>query len=508
MPGLPESMPALLAVCRFHLRVGTRLALAVLVPAFTIAAGVLMFVRPELVRDLAGALFGAGAGLPEALLVLGTAAAAAAVAAPRVGAGLGGLGGPGGPGGPGGWLRHLPVAGATHRRAATAAVALAEAPVLAILALLMAVAWVGQGAAAVAPHLAGLPVVAAAAAQLALPARRRAAARSLALAAGALAGLGSWPALAAALPLAAAADLAAGRPSPRRPWRSRRLPETAGPGRLGRLLAPAVARWPQQSGRRRESRGAPQARPPGEDPEPIGAPPAQPNPERPASGLLPSRSDRRRRGGQAPPWLLPARIAFRALGWRLARCCGVALLPWLAVLLILHDNQLSPFHAARAALLGGGASCALLLASLAQTLALRRPPWPWARSLPWPARRRVLLDAAILGLPCLPLLALAAPLAPAAGAPLAASLPLLAVRAAAAMRRPPEGRRGATGKALIEGLLAAGLVALLPWTAAALLAAVPWAARAAAARERRQKVGLWMERHHLAAGDPQSWSGW
>jgi hypothetical protein len=475
MPGLPESMPALLAVCRFHLRVGTRLALAVLVPAFTIAAGVLMFVRPELVRDLAGALFGAGAGLPEALLVLGAAAAAAAVAAPRVGAGLGGLGGPGGPGGPGGWLRHLPVAGATHRRAATAAVALAEAPVLAMLALLMAVAWVGQGAAAVAPHLAGLPVVAVAAAQLALPARRRAAARPLALAAGALAGLGSWPALAAALPLAVAADLAAGRPSPRRSWQIRR---------------PA---------------------------------PAQPTPEGPASGLLPSRAirargeparslraarDRRRLGWQAPTWLLPARIAFRALGWRLARCCGVALLPWLAVLLILHDNQLSPFHAARAALLGGGASCALLLASLAQTLALRRPPWPWARSLPWPARRRVLLDAAILGLPCLPLLALAAPLAPAAGAPLAASLPLLAVRAAAAMRRPPEGRRGATGKALIEGLLAAGLVALLPWTAAALLAAVPWAARAAAARERRQKVGLWMERHHLAAGDPQSWSGW
>jgi hypothetical protein len=31
--------------------------------------------------------------------------------------------------------------------------------------------------------------------------------------------------------------------------------------------------------------------------------------------------------------------------------------------------------------------------------------------------------------------------------------------------------------------------------------------RAAAARERRQKVSLWMERHHLAAGDPYSWSG-
>jgi hypothetical protein len=30
--------------------------------------------------------------------------------------------------------------------------------------------------------------------------------------------------------------------------------------------------------------------------------------------------------------------------------------------------------------------------------------------------------------------------------------------------------------------------------------------RAAAERERRQKVSRWLELHHLAAGDPQSWS--
>ena len=34
----------------------------------------------------------------------------------------------------------------------------------------------------------------------------------------------------------------------------------------------------------------------------------------------------------------------------------------------------------------------------------------------------------------------------------------------------------------------------------------PLALRAAAERERRQKVSRWLELHHLAAGDPQSWS--
>ena len=39
------------------------------------------------------------------------------------------------------------------------------------------------------------------------------------------------------------------------------------------------------------------------------------------------------------------------------------------------------------------------------------------------------------------------------------------------------------------------------------LAAAPFAERAAAERERRQKVSRWLELHALAVGDPQSWSG-
>ena len=74
------------------------------------------------------------------------------------------------------------------------------------------------------------------------------------------------------------------------------------------------------------------------------------------------------------------------------------------------------------------------------------------------------------------------------------------------MRRAPERRAGASGEILGEGLFLSALVALVPWAALLALVATPWALRAAAERERRQKVSRWLELHHLAAGDPQSWS--
>jgi hypothetical protein len=84
--------------------------------------------------------------------------------------------------------------------------------------------------------------------------------------------------------------------------------------------------------------------------------------------------------------------------------------------------------------------------------------------------------------------------------------PLLAARAAGAMRRAPERRTGASGEIFLEGLLLSAATALLPWVSLPALLATPWAVRAAAERERRQKVSRWLELHHLAVGDPQSWS--
>ncbi len=285
----------------------------------------------------------------------------------------------------------------------------------------------------------------------ALGARRGAAVLPPALAAGLCASLGSGPTLAAALVLLVLADLAAG---------SLRRPAAGSPA-------------------------APKA----------------------TAALAGAPASRRLRLGASLPW----RIAWRALGWRrTAAALGLAILPLAAAAFFLHNNPpplVSSRDQAVAARLGGGLACVLLLCRLAGLLAALRPAWPWARTLPWPSRRRVLDDAGFFGTLCLPLAGAAACLQPAVLAPLLATLPFLALRAAAALRRSPGGNVGPAGVVLMEGLLVAGALALLPWLALAFLAAAPWAARDGAARERRLKVSRWMERHHLATGDPASWSG-
>lgn len=209
----------------------------------------------------------------------------------------------------------------------------------------------------------------------------------------------------------------------------------------------------------------------------------------------------RRTGGR----LLEPRIAWRALGGSVFGAYAIGLLPVGTAWAFLAHNALAPEHARLGARLGAGCAVVLLLAQIGESLAVHRPAWPWSRSLPWSAARRVGADALLLGLHALPLILLAAWVEPAALVVLGL-LPLLSVRASGAMRRAPERRTGASGEILLEGLLLAALAALLPWTAVLALAATPFALRAAAERERRQKVSRWLELHHLAAGDPQSWS--
>src|SRR5436305_2550271 len=208
---------------------------------------------------------------------------------------------------------------------------------------------------------------------------------------------------------------------------------------------------------------------------------------------------------RSPGGWIEVRIAWRALGWSLPGAYVTALLPVLGAWAFVAHNELAPQYVRLAARLGGGVAAVLLLASLSESLAVRPPAWPWSRSLPWTAARRVGADALFLCLHALPLILLSAAIHPAALEALPI-LPLLALRAAGALRRAPERRTGAAGEILGEGLLLAALVALLPWTSLLALLGVPFALRAAADRERRQKVRRWLELHHLAAGDPQSWS--
>jgi len=203
---------------------------------------------------------------------------------------------------------------------------------------------------------------------------------------------------------------------------------------------------------------------------------------------------------------LPALISLRALGWRSVAAFPVALLPLAAAAFFLANNRLRPVDAAMAARLGGGIAAAACLAGLAQTLAVRRPAWPWIRSLPWTARRRVVTDALLLGSLAAPFVAAAALLRWEAALIILAVMPLLALRAAAAIRTSPAARTGVAGRVLLEGSLASALVALVPWLALAALALVPMALRDAEECERRQKASRWSAAHHLAAGDPLSWS--
>jgi hypothetical protein len=237
-----------------------------------------------------------------------------------------------------------------------------------------------------------------------------------------------------------------------------------------------------------------------------------------------SAKQRRRRPGNAPPpprWL-QARIACRALGWRLLAAIGLGLAPLAAAAAFLRNDGLTPRQRLGAAVLGGGAAMALLLASLARQLAARRPPWQWARSLPWSARRRVAADAALLGAPALVLAGLAAGLDTGVAArvllPLVALLPPLAALAAGAVRgggragrEPAAGRESGAapgaGQVAFVGFLAAGVVALQPWLSAAALALTPAVLAAGESHERRCRVGRWQPVGHLAAGDAQSGAG-
>ena len=222
------------------------------------------------------------------------------------------------------------------------------------------------------------------------------------------------------------------------------------------------------------------------------------------AGPLPSSVRTRRR----PPSPLPTPflIALRAFGIAFEASPLLALLPVGAMSLLRLNNDLAPAVAAGAARLGGGLGVVVLLTTLAGRLATRRPVWPWARSLPVGSRRRVAEDAALLAAPCaVPLVATAA-LDPLAALAVAACLPTFALRAAGAIRRTAQPGTGLSALFPSEAALLAAWVAVLPWLSLAALAAAPLAFRAAAERDRRQKVSRWDEIHHRAVGDPLSWS--
>jgi hypothetical protein len=416
MSGQPPSPFA--PLLRFHLGVGARLAARILAPAVVTAVGGMALLGVDFQKTLSGVFFGRGEGSGSGVAVFLLCLAVGAVAVPRICRGLDG------------WVRHLPVSGLAHRRAALLAVSVAEVPLLLVMIYLS----FGQyhGAVPWLLDIAGVVLAMVAAAAFLLPVERPWLARPLALGAGFVAGSGSLVLLAAGAGLLVAADRVAGALSgPRRP--------------------------------------------------PV------------------------RRGGPGFGWI-EARILLRALGPRFFGAYAAAALGLAAAGFFVTNNELPAVHVALAARLGGSTAAVLLLAQMAKSLAALRPAWPWSRSLPWSAARRVRFDVLTMILAALPLAAVTAWIDPLSALPVLAFVPFLAARAAGAVRRAPERRTGASGEVFLQGLPGAAAVALLPWVALLLLAATPWALRNAAERERRQKVSRWLDLHHLAVGDPQSWS--
>jgi hypothetical protein len=202
------------------------------------------------------------------------------------------------------------------------------------------------------------------------------------------------------------------------------------------------------------------------------------------------------------PWL----IAWRAIAGRLPAVLITPLLALGGTVFFVINNQMSGAGKTAAIRLGALLAAGLLVAGLAESLALMRPAWPWARSLPWSAGDRIKSDAMLLGA------AAVAWMLPAAFADFpgtaigCAAIPLIALRGASGIRSYSGRRPGPAARLSLESIVISGSMAITPWAALPALLLIPVAYRWAVIHERRFKVTAWKEQHHLAAGDTLSWS--
>lgn len=182
----------------FHLQVGVRVALRMLSPILAAAAAVaVLYGSPAVVvAPFVALLFPPAPSLTAGLLATVLSTALAAFALRRLSLGLRG------------WIRHLPADGVAHRRALTAGLVAAQAPLLVLLGGTGIVAW----SAAPGPSLVRLIGVVPCAwgSCLAVLQVQRGGARLLAVAAAVGAFSGALPVLGAALALLAVAEITAG----------------------------------------------------------------------------------------------------------------------------------------------------------------------------------------------------------------------------------------------------------------------------------------------------------
>lgn len=408
-----SSVPAFF---QFHLGVGIRVALRVLLAAVALFFAIFYLLKPEMFIGITAQLI--SDGLPGGFAAAAGFLVFAGIASRRVCLGLAG------------WIRHLPATGSLHRRLAVLAVLTAQLPILIIWAVLALAAGRMHGV-PVGIFLMGLPLSAAAASLAVLPVRRKHLALPLAAAAAVLAGSSGWIFMSGGILLIIAADLCAGHIVPIR-------------SRMVFTLPRGVA--------------------------------------------------------------FHLAVVWRAMGRRLIIPYIISLFPIGLSFFFLANNAVGPRVAIAVITVNGALGLVLFSGAFANILASRRPPWPWARSFPVKAGTRVLNDALVLGMHAAILLIPVALADLSALWPLVALLPFLSLRAVRAIHTCGNVKGGAMVLLVKESILVVLPVVLFPLLSLLLLPASPLALREAAKIEKHQKVSRWLELHHLAAGDPLSWS--
>jgi hypothetical protein len=155
---------------------------------------------------------------------------------------------------------------------------------------------------------------------------------------------------------------------------------------------------------------------------------------------------------------------------------------------------------------GGILSVVLFQAFFSNYLAVRRPAWPWVRSLPWSSRHRVILDSWHLFLLAFPVMFVLLFLNMKAFFPTAAFLPAASLWSSLAIRKGANLKTGALGQIFYFGFGSSLLVSLIPLCSVGFLLITPLLLKYTVECEKKLKVSKWLELHHLAAGDPLSWS--
>jgi hypothetical protein len=197
-------------------------------------------------------------------------------------------------------------------------------------------------------------------------------------------------------------------------------------------------------------------------------------------------------------------IIWRAIKFRILIPYFFSLLIMGALSLFLSNNQLPAPLEFKAVIFSGALSIIVFLAIVSNYIVKRRPVWPWARSLPWSARKRIFLDSLFLGFLTVPLIVLLGYFDWNALFPVVSFLPLMSVWASFSIRKGTALKMGAYGNIIYFGFICSLFICLVPILSISLLLISVLVFKYAVESDRNLKVSKWLEFHHLAAGDSLS----